>query len=295
MTSRVPEFPRVSATIRDGGGGEVVINGTAHPVTATTVERTRATVLSLVAGKAARSVQRPVRVAVDDPTGQWLLLVHPDGHVDDLSRPDGAEHQTVAFDERTRHDRGRDMSTTAIAAPPETTGPMAPQPGMVLEPEHVDRLPRQIVHQPARLWWVGVHGGAGESTLAEVCTGSRSIGHSWPVPGHAYPAQEPLPVLLVARTHAYGLRRAATAAAEWASGSVDHVRLLGLVLVADAPGRLPKPLRELADRVSGGVPCMWHVPWVPVWRTDPPVLTDLPHSVRGMLAALDELVPADDS
>lgn len=55
------------------------------------------------------------------------------------------------------------------------------------------------------------------------------------------------------------------AAAQWASGAVP-VDLLGLAVVADAPGRLPGPLRDLVRLVGGGVPHLWRVPWSEDWR-----------------------------
>lgn len=60
------------------------------------------------------------------------------------------------------------------------------------------------------------------------------------------------------------------AATEWASGSLgEGVHLEGLVLVPDAPGRLPKELRHLAQVVGGGVPRVWMLPWVESWRYGP--------------------------
>ncbi|GAA3612891.1 hypothetical protein GCM10022266_27170 [Agrococcus terreus] len=44
--------------------------------------------------------------------------------------------------------------------------------------------------------------------------------------------------------------------------------VLGLVLIADAPGKLPKPLKELVHVVSGGAPRTWHLPWDPAMRLD---------------------------
>ena len=54
------------------------------------------------------------------------------------------------------------------------------------------------------------------------------------------------------------------------SGSLgETIRLEGLVLVPDLPGRLPKELRLLSQLVSGGVPRTWSVPWVDAWRFGP--------------------------
>lgn len=72
--------------------------------------------------------------------------------------------------------------------------------------------------------------------------------------------------MLVTRSHWSGLRLAQTAATEWASDQAPGIELLGLVVMPDAPGRLPKPLRDLARVVGGGVPRVWHLPWVEDWR-----------------------------
>jgi hypothetical protein len=69
-------------------------------------------------------------------------------------------------------------------------------------------------------------------------------------------------VVLVARTHEAGLRAAQAAARQWASGALPaQVELIGLVLTADAPGKLPRQLHDLARLVSGGVPRTWEIRW----------------------------------
>lgn len=133
------------------------------------------------------------------------------------------------------------------------TGPASPQPG-VTAPQPANRLG---IYEPAELapvYVIGTHGGSGESTLAEFLGGTPT-GHRWPT------TTPPPPVLLVARTHAQGLRSAQMAARSWASGQSPPVRLIGLVLVADAPGKLPRELTDLASIVSGGVPHAWRFPW----------------------------------
>jgi hypothetical protein len=111
-------------------------------------------------------------------------------------------------------------------------------------------------------WWVGVHGGAGESTLEQLYVGTRGGGHCWPVAEVGRPA-----VVLVARTHARGLLAVQAAVRDLSYRRVA-VHLLGVLLIADAPGRLPRALRELADRVVGTalVPRSWLLPFVAEWR-----------------------------
>ena len=140
------------------------------------------------------------------------------------------------------------------------TGPMNPQ-RSVPQPDHADRLPcRNVADGSADYWWLGVHGGAGESSLARLDKSTRAAEHHWPQ------ADAGAIVVLVARSNIHGLRAAQLAATEWASGSLPGIQLAGLVVVADAPGWLPKELREVARVVGGGVPHLWHVPWIESWR-----------------------------
>lgn len=170
------------------------------------------------------------------------------------------------------------------AAPPavvEPTGATAPQP-TVTPPETSQQLPTWAPTAPARVWVVGAHGGAGETTLAHLLEGTATR-HRWP---NTHP--EP-PVLLVARTHANGLAAAQLAMRAWAAAETPLIRLLGLVLVADAPGRLPKPLADRAEVLRGGVPHMWHVPWVDAYRLQV-APTNPPRQVRKVLNEINTVL-----
>ncbi|NJP49201.1 hypothetical protein HCJ93_03700 [Streptomyces sp. SBST2-5] len=107
--------------------------------------------------------------------------------------------------------------------------------------------------------WVGTHGGAGVSTLAAVYGGHDS-GRSWPGPG------DPQSVLLVARTHAAGLDSVTAALELFRLGQVPQgLDLDAVVLVADAPGRLPKPLAQRIRLIENLID-VYRVPWVSEWR-----------------------------
>lgn len=160
------------------------------------------------------------------------------------------------------------------------TGPATPQRGV---PVPANALPARVRTERAAPWWFGTHGGAGESTLAALVTGSRAAGHAWPLPRDV---NDPQPVVLVARTSARGLESARVAATQWAAGDVLGVDLLGLVLMADAPGRLPRALRDLAQLVGGGVPRVWTVPWVEAWRSGDEVVPQAVGALRRDLATL---------
>jgi hypothetical protein len=137
------------------------------------------------------------------------------------------------------------------------------------------------------LWFSSCHGGAGTSTLAALIPRSASAGRYWPTP--VPPGRSR--VLLVARSHASGLRAAQAAAHQWAAGVLPNVRLLGLVVVADAPGNRPKPLNELVRLISGGVPQIWELPWVEALRLgSPPGQTKLPSAYSRLVSDLHRIV-----
>ena len=167
---------------------------------------------------------------------------------------------------------------------PKPAGVTAPQDGVPV-PDQADRLPQRKTPHGATLWWLGVTGGAGESTLASLARGTRAADHAWPIadnPGST------CRVVLVARTNYAGLAAAQRAAIEWASGVLgDAVRVDGLVLIPDMPGRMPKELRHLAQVVSGGVPHTWSLPWVDAWRFGPlDPAAELPREFHAFLADL---------
>jgi hypothetical protein len=140
---------------------------------------------------------------------------------------------------------------------------------------------------PGGLWLVGIHGGAGVSSLSAAGVG-RDSARRWPTspaPGSGYsdPLSGPtvsLPVvdrtrsgsqgfppggvLLVTRESATGLSTATKAAASVQRGNVpDWLEVLGLVVVAAGPARPPKLVRERLDLVAGWMPKVWRIPWVP--------------------------------
>ncbi|MFI7059821.1 DUF6668 family protein [Kribbella sp. NPDC050124] len=179
---------------------------------------------------------------------------------------------------------GPEQSATGPSQPADLSrrGPSAPQHG-VPAPAEDQRLPKFAIPAADTLWWVGVHGGAGETTMSLLLPGTRAANHRWPIP----PPPVPTPVILVARTNGSGLRAAQRAAIEWASGVVQGVAVLGLVLIADAPGRLPRVLDDFADIVGGGVPRVWDIPWIEEWRRgEAPTPDNTPDEVFEVLESI---------
>ncbi|MEV6133681.1 DUF6668 family protein [Streptomyces violaceusniger] len=163
------------------------------------------------------------------------------------------------------------------------TGPAAPQGAGVPRPERALPVTRPRPDDGLAWWWLGVHGGAGVSTLERAVPGGRDSGRAWPATG------EPEPVVLVARSSAHGLGAAQNAAQQWASRMVTGVDLLGLVVVADAPGRRPRILRDRVRLVSGAVPRLWEIPWVEPWRLGETYLPQLPKECVSLARDLNRL------
>ncbi|WP_020108334.1 DUF6668 family protein [Nocardia sp. 348MFTsu5.1] len=130
---------------------------------------------------------------------------------------------------------------------------------------HIPSLPGAGPASPL-WWWLGVHGGAGVSTLTTVLTPSGDARRMWP---SGKPGQSPV-VVLVARTHLSGLRAAHNAVIQAAAGGVPGgLVIAGLVTIPDAPGKLPADLRKYRDVVVRAVDQHWTLPWVPDWRETP--------------------------
>ena len=121
-------------------------------------------------------------------------------------------------------------------------------------------VPHRSLSAPG-LGWVAAHGGAGATTLS-IVLGGKDLGTGWPDAARAEPAR----VMVVARTHAQGLRAASRALNALREGRhPPGLELVGLVLVADAPGRLPPPLVTRIRLLRSIVP-VWRVPWIAPWR-----------------------------
>ena len=111
-----------------------------------------------------------------------------------------------------RKSPGAEPAPVIVEAPAET-GPKpasvtTPQDGVPV-PDQADRLPQRKTPHGATIWWLGVTGGAGESTLASLARGSRSADHAWPIPENRGSLCR---VVLVARTNYAGLAAAQRAA-----------------------------------------------------------------------------------
>lgn len=109
------------------------------------------------------------------------------------------------------------------------------------------------------LWWLGVHGGAGATTLTTATGLGADADGTWPAP----PASEKANVVLVARACASGLWAVTGAIEQTLTPQLlpEGVRLLGVAVVAAAPG---KPPRLVTDRLAllRAWTTVWTVGWI---------------------------------
>ncbi|MET8088376.1 hypothetical protein [Micromonospora sp. NPDC005237] len=137
------------------------------------------------------------------------------------------------------------------------------QPVMLRRPRERDERPirHRDVLSDEGIGWIGAHGGAGASTLTRLL-GGTDIGCRWPDAAIGDPAR----VAVVGRTSLDGLRAVSRALNAMREGRHPAgMRLVGVVLIADAPGRLPAPLLGRI-RLLRAIAPVHRVPWVPSYR-----------------------------
>jgi hypothetical protein len=189
----------------------------------------------------------------------------------------------------TRADTDKPEEATDTHRPPAAVI-SSPLRGMV-EPDAADRLAPRTMTGSAALWITGTHGGAGESRIADLLHGARVTDHCWPV---LQDFREPR-VLLVCREDMRGLTTARSALTQWAAGASPEVDLLGLAILADAPGKTPKALRDFAAIVGGGAPRLWTLPWVEAWRhgdNTPPTAREYQRFIADIAALAPDTIPS---
>lgn len=75
-------WPHVAATLNPDGTAQLTISGRTTPIRGRSVDDARGQVLARITATAAK-LNRPVRAEVTDPEGEWTLLIHPDGGVEE--------------------------------------------------------------------------------------------------------------------------------------------------------------------------------------------------------------------
>ncbi|EFQ79361.1 hypothetical protein MHX62_10070 [Corynebacterium sp. ACRQM] len=110
------------------------------------------------------------------------------------------------------------------------------------------------------IWLVAAHGGAGATYLAHALAPFGDAGQLWPV-HDKYPW-----CVIVARTTRAGLEAAHDLALQDQSNKTGGCRVLGIILVADAPGKLPRSLEQRITVLEKTVPTIWRVDYFDDWR-----------------------------
>ncbi|MBF6331805.1 hypothetical protein [Nocardia transvalensis] len=159
---------------------------------------------------------------------------------------------TNAFQLRTIN--SSDLEPSAGRLDPDTIAAPTPE---RLAPVRQAPLPTLGPHPPL-FAVLGAHGGAGASTLARWWAHSADTGLAWP----ASPTTTQR-VVVAARGCIPGLTAAAERLREWHAGlAPEGVSIVGLVLVAARPGRVPGVVRRyrrtVAELVDGTV---WAIGW----------------------------------
>ena len=189
------ESPRAVATIRADGNAEVVIDGVAQRVLATTLEQTRADVVARVAA-VARAEGRPIQVDTYDPEGRFILTVNPDGSLGEMTNTSDLPEDTIPPAQVTA---GAPDPDPALAwGPPGSVPPsvgggpavtQAPQPATQREPAQqtatVEAPQPQPTQQPddVAAWMRTVASGTASATPAT----------PEPRPGASEPPSQPTP------------------------------------------------------------------------------------------------------
>ncbi|MVU77812.1 hypothetical protein GPX89_11220 [Nocardia sp. ET3-3] len=128
------------------------------------------------------------------------------------------------------------------------------------------------------VWLLGVHGGAGTTTLAHVLAPAADSYRRWP---GVFDRESPF-VVLVARETIPGLTRAHDLLRQHHAGLAGPSEVLGLITVAARPGRIPAEIRRYRDVVGSLAGQVWQLPWheewtlveaekLPVWSPGDPV------------------------
>ncbi|MGJ9541416.1 DUF6668 family protein, partial [Actinotignum sp. GS-2025c] len=132
---------------------------------------------------------------------------------------------------------------------------------------------------------VGASGGVGTTTIAALC-GLVDYGRAWPVS-----APQAARCVVVARTTATSMAAARECAGAVFGGRVAGVECLGLVLVADQPGRLPRELGRARALTESVFPAVWRLPYsqaLRLGRDDPQLAAHKAVQELRELAALPE-------
>lgn len=156
-----------------------------------------------------------------------------------------------------------DLAPVMVTGPAAPTGAPAPADPLFVVPDQLP-LAGAGLRSDVVVQVCGLHGGAGTSTVAALL-GEAAQDCGVGVEGVL---EARVPVVFVTRTNARGLSLARRLASQWASGGLQDLLVLGLVLVDDAPALSRELHRELKS-AEKALPHSWRITWSEDLRHDP--------------------------
>ncbi|MGY2747556.1 chromosome partitioning protein ParA [Arthrobacter sp. UYCu723] len=124
--TEVMAFPNIRAIVRDNGTAEVIVAGNSRVVPAgDSVQELRNNALALIVSEA-QTLQRPVRVRIEDPEGHGELIVHPDKKIESVSYEPRQTRRRAEAPETTPRTVAPAIFDTVPAPAPEPMAAPAP-------------------------------------------------------------------------------------------------------------------------------------------------------------------------
>ncbi|MBE4720540.1 chromosome partitioning protein ParA [Pseudarthrobacter sp. AB1] len=180
-STEVLAFPNIRAIVRDNGTAEVLVAGNSRIVPAgDSVQDLRNNALALVVGEA-QTLQRPVRVQIEDPEGHGELIVHPDNKIESVSYEPRPTRRRVEAPETTPETVAPTViDTVPVAAPEPVAVPARPIAAAAVDrqpwpPNPVETEPATEIPEPAQPSAAGAEVPQTTATVPEAPLTRRSL------------------------------------------------------------------------------------------------------------------------
>lgn len=165
-------------------------------------------------------------------------------------------------------------SSSRVIAP---LAPVTPTPAARVP---VARVP--VARRAEPFAWVAAHGGAGATSLQVAAGCGLDLGGRWP----ALSAGDPSTVVLVCRSNTAGLDSAGRMLHQWSTSVVPGLHVLAVVVVADAPTKTSRAIRDRIGDLKAVVADVFTMPWISPWRDTPYTANEEATAIGDRLAQL---------
>lgn len=223
----------------------------------------------------------PPAAAAPQPTGRRLGRWRPaqKSAAPAVTTPPAAEQRQAS-----RAAKGTPRQVTRVRA-----SLLVPRPDVFTCPTQLRGVhSNRISSAPSAAGWflLAAHGGAGAGLLSRLSSATSDLdqvigqdaGQLWPAPSLEITGA----VVVVTRTTVSGLTKARDLAAQYLAGAAPPgTELLGVVLVADQPGKPPAAVATSVKLLDGVFARTWQVPYVPQYRLIGPDQTPPMHPLIG--------------